>query len=152
MVFIKTICAIRNHRLPEWLEKKIAEVLGEQEGKRVLFTIETERKVRSSEQNRFYWGIVLPLIHAMFTDAGNVVSKEDVHQYLKLHVGRLVKDIHDTEGESKPIARSSTNLTTKEWEDWLTNIRAWAAPLGVQVPLPNELTYVDDSSLQARTA
>lgn len=109
-----------------------------------MITIEPERRIRSTNENRFYWGIVMPLIHAMFREAGNVVSKEEVHEYLKMHVGKLVKNIHDPEGECKAVVRSSADLTTKEWEDWLTNIRAWAAPLGVQVPFPNELTFIEE--------
>ncbi len=144
MIFIKTICFIKDHKFPEWLQKKLSEVMQEQEGKRVLVTIETEKKNRSNEQNRFYYGVILPLIVSMFRDAGNTVSKDDVHEFLKLHVGKLVKDIHDPDGESLPISRSSADLTTKEWEDWLTNIRVWAAHFGVQVPLPNEIMHQDD--------
>lgn len=152
MIFMKTIFFVKYGKFPDWLQKKMTEVLDEQEGKRVLITIETEKKQRSGNENRYYWGVVLPLIHSMIQEAGNTVTREDVHEYLKLYVGRLVKDIHDPDGEAKPVTRSSSDLTTKEWEDWMTNIRAWAAPFGVQVPFPNELTYVQEPNYGQATA
>ncbi len=99
-------------------------------GKRVSITLALARKRRSLKQNAFYFGFVLPVIHDLSTDTGNDVNKPGVPEHLKEHVGKLVKTIMGPDGKRSYVVRSSTELTTTEWEDFIEKIRAWPRPLG----------------------
>lgn len=88
-------------------------------------------KTRSDQENRYYWGVVLPLISD--------------------HTGETTEDLHDhfrvrflMHGDKFQRPRSTTSLTISEFEDYLSKIRMFAIQdLNVFVPLPNEslLTY-----------
>jgi hypothetical protein len=146
-IFLKTIAVIKDHKFPQHIVDKVREILQTQEGKKVTITLESEKKHRSHPQNSYYWGVVLPLMYSAFRDDwGNDVTKEDVHQYLKEHVGKLTKEIVDANGESRTVLRSSSSLSTMEFEEWMERIRAFAAPFNIQVPLPGELIYQERSS------
>ncbi len=116
----------------------IQRLLKAHEGKKVRVTIEEYKKKRSSDQNAFYWGVVIPLVIEMFLDNGQPMSIEDTHTFLKEQVGKLYKQVNEPSGSISTITRSSTDLNTKEWEDYITCIRVWAAQWGKIIPLPNE--------------
>jgi len=44
------------------------------------------------------------------------------------------------DGSKKVVVRTSTNLTTAEWEDYILKIRAWGSQWGIDFPEPNEIT------------
>lgn len=103
-------------------------------------------KPRSSPENRYYWAVVIEMVWGMFTEFGNDLSKEEVNNYLKVHVGKLFKDVHDKNGEVKKTLRSSSDLTTVEFEDYMSKIRSWASTMGCFIPEPNspELRQIAD--------
>lgn len=125
-------------RLNPRAREDITRLLQSMEGKRVVVRISKFRKTRSGQQNRFYYGVVLPLTKAMMVGAGNDVSDEEVHEFLKVHVGKLTKAMHDPDGVEFTVTRSSADLDTIEWEIWMTQIRAWGANYGLVIPIPNE--------------
>lgn len=90
---------------------------------------------RSTKQNAFYWGVVIEAVKRMFEDAGQPVTPEEVHAYLKEHVAGMVKVI-TVGGQRKSIVESSTKLTKGEWEEYIEKIRAWGAPYGLDIPEP----------------
>jgi hypothetical protein len=106
----------------------IRDVIRKFEGKRIKVTLAN-----------YYWGVVLKYVHEMFLEYGNDVSSDDCHEFLKEHVGKLFKEIEGPGGEIRTIVRSSTELSTSEWEDYMEKIRAWSASVGLQIPLPNEM-------------
>lgn len=116
----------------------IATALKSLDGKTAKITIEERKKKRSSNQNSFYWGYLIPPIVNMFNEHGNNVNSEQVHEYLKAEVGGLNQHVILPDGEVKIMAGSSTILRAMEFEDYLTKIRAWAASFGLILPFPNE--------------
>lgn len=105
-------------------------------GKRIFITLETETKSRSLPQNSYYWGVIIDLLseHTGFT-------QDEMHEILKHKFLRRTVWIHtkhNTE-EQSIITRSTTDLSTKEFEEYLSQIRTWAsADLGLWMPEPNE--------------
>jgi hypothetical protein len=100
--------------------------------KAVLLKLGKPVKPRSVRQNAYMWSAVLPLI-ADYTGH----DTETIHQWLKDEFlpRRFIK-IGDKE---KELRKTTTELSTLEWEVYMERIRAWAATtLGVVVPLPNE--------------
>ena len=88
----------------------------------------------SSQQNRYYRGVVVKMI----ADELGYLRPDDVHEALKLEFLRVEADPE----HGKPFAygRSTTTLKTDEFEDYLERIRIWAASFcGLIIPKPNEI-------------
>jgi hypothetical protein len=105
----------------------------------IKVTISNVKKYRTDPQNRFYWGVVVPLVQRRFEEFGNIVDAEEVHRFLKGKVGGMTRPIVKKGGQVIAyVVDTSTKLSTAEWEDWLTKIRAWGADFDLQIPFPNE--------------
>ena len=98
-------------------------------GKPVHVTIQTRRRPRSRAENNYYFGVVLTMIGL---ETGH--TPEEVHDSAPVVSLRRVLD-----SRLGWIVRSTTTFSTVEMEDYLTEVRAWAASfLGLIIPLPNE--------------
>ncbi len=115
----------QNEKLKQYLETLPEEV-------EVIISAPRKYNPRSLNQNRYYWGCVLPLI------AENTgYTNEEVHELMKhlflskpYYIGNRVARI--------PI--STTTLSTSKMEEYLSKIRQWASiELAVYIPLPNEV-------------
>jgi hypothetical protein len=104
------------------------------EGKDVRITVSKAERPRSNPQNRFYWGCVLTMIAA---ETGH--TTEELHEAFKAML--LPRCQVTVAGREVEIAKSTTDLSTGEMEDYLERVRAFAATeLGMTIPLPNEAT------------
>jgi hypothetical protein len=106
--------------------------------------IEVSKKIhkRSNSLNAYYWSGVIPLIRAALVDLGHVLTKEEVHQFLKM---RFIKtEICNGDGEViGERTKSSTELTTTEFLEYLEQIKQFSAEiLGVYIPDPNEQSKI----------
>ena len=104
------------------------------EGKDVYISITMPKSKRSDQQNRYYWGVVIDILSKCNGD-----EPDDIHEYLidkfLTHEGMVL-------GESSYIRKRTSRLTTREMEEYLENVRRWAAiTLSVSIPLPNEIDY-----------
>jgi hypothetical protein len=125
-------------KIPADVWRRLGETVARMEGKRLIVSLKEQKRRRSLNQNAYYWGCVLPPLVAMFREAGNNVDAEDVHSYLKEHVGKLKQIFVTSDGEILTGAGSTAKLSTVEMEVYLEKVRAWAAEHGVAIPLPNE--------------
>jgi len=101
------------------------------EGKEVVLSLDIRRKNRSINENRYLFGVVLPLIaeHLGYQDN----DLESLWATIKLEVG------HYQEIGKLNVPLPTKTLNTKEFEELMSRIRTWAsAELGVYVPCPNE--------------
>jgi len=99
----------------------------------------TEKKLRSVEQNNYYWGVVLDILAQHFGYIGPG-EKEDLHNELRsmflVRIGKL----------GKPVVESTTRISTDIFEKYLEAIRTWAlVKFQVRIPLPNEVEEADES-------
>ncbi len=102
--------------------------LGALEGRRFEVTIRRERKKRSLNQNSYYWGIVV----AMIAEAAGY-EPEEAHEALKWELLRVHDDTR------LPTVRSTADLTTVEFEDYMARCRRLGAEVyGIYIPDPNE--------------
>lgn len=128
--------------LPKRMRSEMAKAF---KGKRIEVTVKQRYKQRSSPQNRYYWGVLIPSILLAFIDLGNDLQQDNpehlemVHGFLKdkfLHNGI---EIANAQGEVEQLPPSTTRLSTIEQEEYHEDIRRWAAEfLNVVIPLPNE--------------
>jgi hypothetical protein len=99
-------------------------------GEEVEITIGRLRKKRSGKQNRYYRGIVVEMI----AEAAGYSTNEEAHDALRIH---FLRKHHD---ERPATIRSTTELTTSEFEEYLSKCRQLAAEMwGIYIPLPNEV-------------
>lgn len=89
-------------------------------------------KIRTTNQNSYYWGVVLSMLaeHTGHT-------AEEMHEIFKgMFLPRKFVRVARRDVE---IRRSTTELSTEEFEDYQERIRAFAAQeLGFRIPLPHE--------------
>lgn len=96
----------------------------------VWVSIAKKTKIRSNNQNRYYWGVVV-----------FILAKE---------LGYLAEEIHDAlkfkflleKAEKIEVPRSTTELSTIEFENFLSTVRMWASSeLNIYIPEPNEVPF-----------
>ena len=102
------------------------------EGQAVEVIVRKQRKQRSDNQNRFYWGVIIEML-SEFTG----YTREEMHEALKF---RFLAAGQDENGLVK--IRSTATLTTDEFINYTNNIVIWAAQeLGVFVPDPGSAEF-----------
>ncbi|HNC13938.1 MAG TPA: hypothetical protein PLF59_19310, partial [Cyclobacteriaceae bacterium] len=101
-------------------------------GKSIEITVRRKKKHRSVQQNRYYWLVVTILSdYTGFT-------KDEMHSILRSKFLRAEKVNEDT-GVVYEYVKSTTELTTVEYEDYLDDVRRFAAQeFNMTVPMPNE--------------
>jgi hypothetical protein len=100
-------------------------------GKSVVVTVKQERATRSSQANRYYWGVVVPLIaeHLGYTN-------DEMHEALKY---KFLRTEAECAASDLPKIRSSAALSTKEFGEYVDSVVTWAgADFGLNIPAPNE--------------
>lgn len=105
-------------------------------------TIEKRYNKRSNNQNRYLWGCCYPLIQQGFLDGGNKVGIEAVHEFLKgRFLNHEISNINT--GEVFTMTKSTTELTTAQMMDYVSEIQQFAAEyLNVVIPDPNSQTEI----------
>ncbi len=129
---------VTNGKLPGRIFDDLAEVARRFDGKTLVVSIREQKRRRSTNQNAYYWGVVVLRVTAMFREAGNYVDDNDVHEFLKANVGKLKQNFVTPDGEVLSGPASTAKLTTTEFEVYLEKVRAWAAQWGCEIPLPHE--------------
>ena len=97
------------------------------------------KKDRSLEQNNYYWGVVIRVM------ANSLGYSKDEHQYLHDSLRMLL--LRTEQPNKLPSIRSTTDLSTIEFEDYMSQCRQLASKeYGIYIPLPNETEYAYKSS------
>ena len=96
-------------------------------GQRVEVIIRKPKTSRSTLQNSYYFGVVVEILAK---ELG--YDKDEIHEILKYK-------FLQSNAMGMPYVKSTTKLSTGEFEDYLEKIRRWAAEfLNINIPLPNE--------------
>lgn len=103
-----------------------------------LVTIERERKTRGLQQNKYYWGVVVPLVKQGLLDIGYRLTTEAVHEYLKGQFN-IKEIVNENSGEILKAVGSTTEMSTVEMIAYFEAINQWASEyLNVEIPEPNQ--------------
>ncbi len=100
------------------------------EGQRIELTIRKERNIRTMNQHRYYFGVVLKV----FGDYCGY-DPEELHEACKHEFLRAYVTIGEKAYRS---ARSTTTLTTEEFSEYLDKVIRLAAEQGCYIPQPGE--------------
>ena len=96
------------------------------------------RPKRSSDANRYYWGVCVELIHEALKEGGIELSREGTHELLRVRFLSVDRPI-GKDGEFVTYVRSTTELDTKEFVEYVESCKRFAAEyLGTVIPEPNE--------------
>jgi predicted HD phosphohydrolase len=133
-------CVVKDGRIPQEVSSAVRDALRRMEGKRVVVSIRKHVNRRSTAENAYYWAVVVKACQELLVEAGNDMTPEDTHRYLKEFVGGSIfaQVVCTPDGKRRTMIRSSTTLDTREMEDYLERCRVWAAENGREIPLPNE--------------
>ena len=120
-------------------------------GKEVSVEIK-EVSIRSTPQNRYYWGVVVYMVRERLLELGyelndlnqdehapKNITRDDVHLFLKDHFNR--KDLlHPETGEVLgSFSASTTDVTPKEFALYIERIIRWASQaLDITIPPPTK--------------
>jgi len=111
--------------------------LREYEGKEVEIIIRPKINRRSNRQNAYYWASVLPLIQRTLKENGMNFPESMLHDEMRRRF--LLRVEVGDDGLEMERVRSTTELTTTEWEDFMYQVREWAREtLDLYIPHPNE--------------
>jgi len=117
----------------------IKDAIASFEGKEIIIKIEKAKKKRSTPQNNYYWGVVIPLIQLGLKETGNPMTAEKAHELLRLKF--LKKQIHVNEetGEILEYIQSTTELTTSQFMDFMVETQHFSLEyFNIIIPDPNE--------------
>ena len=102
-------------------------------GAKVTIRVEVERQKRSSAQNRYWHGVVIPLFaeHCGY-------ECDEMKDALALKL--LPKELVDMDtGEVRIVPGHTSALNTKEFNDLIERAQRLGAEMGIYVPDPNEV-------------
>ena len=143
LTYTGTVTAEGAIKLPKRLRPEVVKAFA---GKSIEVTFRRVRNYRSSEQNRYYWGVVVPLVCEGFRDAGNDLQSSNpehcqlIHDYLKSRF-LPARTVADANGEQHSLPPTTTALSTSEMMDYIAQVQQFAAEfLNVNIPDPGEQT------------
>lgn len=109
--------------------------------KDVVIAFSKPKKSRSNNQNRFYWGVVLPLVQNGLLEAtGELRSCDNIHYKILLPLFAPLNEIVNKDtGESLNERLTSSEMTTTQFCEYIMEVQKWGAEfLGIDIPSPNE--------------
>ena len=109
------------------------------EGKQIVIKIEKFKKKRSTQQNRFYYGVIIPIVQNCLKEAGHVMTNESTHDLIKLKFLKETLFVNETTGEVIERIKSTTELSTSQFMDLLAEINNFTFEyFGIILPSPND--------------
>lgn len=87
-------------------------------------------ETRRNRQNRLLWaGAYRPIAEFLTEKSGKVITSEQVHLVAKDRF--MPREVVEFNGKSKSYPRSTTKLTVREFNEYLEQVFAWGAEMGV---------------------
>jgi hypothetical protein len=105
----------------------------------LIITIRKFRKSRTGRQNRYYWGVIVPYVKNFKKETeGITVTKDDIHLYHLQKVMGLQPDTKEVMGEVLVYftVKSTSDMDTKEFTEFVEEVRAHWAKKGLDIPDP----------------
>lgn len=115
-------------------------------GGRIIIRIKKYRKSRSNKQNAYYHGCVIAYVQQGLIDQGvdkRLTGADNVHHMLREMFLKEDVPVGDA-GEFVSMVKSTTDLSTTEFMDYIADIQKWASEfLNIYIPDPGEQTDLE---------
>lgn len=108
-------------------QQTIDRMLATREGKAVVLKLSRPVNSRSQRQNRFYWGVMIPLLADHSGD-----THEDMHDFLRQEF--LPRRFVEFAGRRREVRKSTADLSVEEFSVYLEQLAALAAESGLVIP------------------
>ena len=96
-----------------------------------------EIKQRSNQQNRYFRGVVVPMIGEVMGESNLDYVADEIKKLDE--VSSVMRHYCSDKDDKAYRIKSTTELSTKEWEDFMSIVRMWASKFyGTYIPEPNE--------------
>ena len=125
--------------------QQLADIIASFEGKEIEIVVDRYREKRSNAQNRWYWGVAVPLVQLQLRDIGHQFGKEQTHEFIKYEVAQkdasviVEETVIESTGEIIHRIKSTTELSTFEFSQFKDVLQQWAAEaMDLVIPDPNE--------------
>lgn len=124
--------------------KRFLEQIGQLSDGRIEIIYRRVYKKRSSEQNRYYWGVIVKEFQTGYhTENGEWIDKEAVHTILQSEFNSK-EVINKKTGEIIKVPKGTSKLTTSEYMDYIAEcIRFIAEWFHIEVPEPGEQSEIN---------
>lgn len=117
----------------------ILQAINSFEGKELIISFEKPKKKRSNPQNRFYYGVVVPIVQNCLKEAGHIMNLESTHDLIKMKFLKEVILTNEETGEVIERIKSTTELSTSQFMDFISEIRSFTLDyFNTDIPEPNE--------------
>jgi len=119
--------------------KLLTDAVASFEGKTITITLKQKRTQRSSSQNAYYFGVIIPIWQNLLHDEwGEFYSIKETHEFLKYNCNYREK-INTETGEILRVSKSTTENTTTDQEEFHEQCRRLAKEMfNTDIPLPNK--------------
>ena len=145
LLYYSTVSDTGKISVPRRMEKEVGEKF---KGQRIEIIFRKKKKHRSTEQNAYYWGVVVPYVLEAFIELGNDLQEGNpehaqlIHDFLKRRFLPSRK-VCDANQELVELTPSTADLTTTEMMEYIERVCLFAAEsLNVAIPQPNEQTRI----------
>jgi hypothetical protein len=109
----------------------------------ITLTVEKKQTERTVQQNRYYWGVIIPLVRNALREAGYRATKDTAHRLIK-HLFVQDELINEQTGELISFTGSTSTLSKEEFMVLIARIQQWAAEeFGIAIPDPHEQTEIE---------
>lgn len=116
------------------------------DGKHVQFEATLPRNKKSVNQNRYYWGAIIPFVQKIFADAGENMRNGQVHEVLSAQfLPEKPAVTNPLTGEISSAKFRYSELTTKGFNAYFDAIAAFILEAtGLVLPSPEDLLQLDE--------
>lgn len=116
------------------------------DGKHVQFEVTLPRNKKSVQQNKYYWGAIVPFIQKVFADAGKNMRNVEVHYVLSAQfLPEKPPVVNPLTGEVSTVRYRYSELTTKGFSAYFDAIGAFLLEeTGLVLPAPDDLLQLDE--------
>lgn len=93
---------------------------------------------RSNQQNRYYFGLVIPLVKKGIADLGTELTTEETHEFLKARFN-YTELVNEDTAEVLQLPRSTAALSKVEFMEYIERIQVFASQfLNIVIPDPGQ--------------
>lgn len=104
-----------------------------EKGQHLRVIVTADEKTRNSQQNRMYWGAILKDISEQAWLNGRQFNKDVWHEFCARKYG-VCEEMTLPDGEIILKRKSTTEMSVGEFSDYMTQVMAFGASLGVDFP------------------
>lgn len=116
-------------------------------GKTIIINIREYESKRSDKQNRWYWGVAIPIIKQFRRDTeGEEYTNDEIHYYNLTHVaGRkpVIKEIFGFETIVME-GKSTSEMSTKDFMDFKESLQKHFGEMDCNIPDPKDDNFITE--------